>query len=64
MSIILVDPNFLECLLAQKPLNSSLSARISNALYLKLNCNVSILLFKRNLKLFLLHNELVINFSK
>ena len=43
---------------------SSLSARISNAPYLKLNCNVSILLFKPNLKLFLLHNELVINYSK
>ena len=43
---------------------SSLSARIWNALSLKLNCNVSISLFKRNLKLFLLHNELVINYSK
>ena len=40
---------------------SSLSARIWNALSLKLNCNVLISLFKRNLKLFLLHNELAIN---
>ena len=43
---------------------SSLSARIWNALSHKLNCNVSILLFKRNLKLFRLHNELVINYFK
>ena len=56
------------CQLLRVPLESktfsSLSARIWNALSLKLNCNVSISLFKRNLKLFLLHNELVINYSK
>ena len=43
---------------------TNLSSRIWNALSQKLNCNVSISLFKRNLKLFLLHNELVINYSK
>ena len=43
---------------------SSLSVRIWNALSLKFNSNVSISLFKRDLKLFLLHNELVINYSK
>ena len=52
------------CQLLRVPLESktfsSLSARIWNALSL----NVSISLFKRNLKLFLLHNELVINYSK
>ena len=42
---------------------SSLSARIRNALAIKLSCNVSFSLFKRNLKLFLLRNELVINYS-
>ena len=56
------------CQLLRVPLDSktfsSLSARIWNALSLKLNCNVSISLFNRNLKLFLLHNELVINYSK
>ena len=56
------------CQLLRVPLESktfsSLSARFWNALSLKLNCNVSISLFKRNLKLFLLHNELVINYSK
>ena len=36
---------------------SSLSARIWNALSLNLNCNISISLFKRNLKLLLLHND-------
>ena len=43
---------------------SCLSARIWKSLSVKLNCNVSISLFKRNLKLFLLHNELVIRYSK
>ena len=43
---------------------SSLSARIWNALSLKLKCNILISLFKRNIKLFLLHNELVIHYSK
>ena len=56
------------CQLLRVPLGSktftNLSARIWNSLSQKLNCNVSISLFKHNLKLFLLHNELVINYSK
>ena len=66
MSIILVDPYSMYRV--HVPLGSkrftNLSSRIWNALSQKLNCNVSISLFKRNLKLFLLHNELVINYSK
>ena len=43
---------------------SSLSGKIWNTLSLQLNCNVFISLFKRNLKLILLHNGLVIHYSK
>ena len=50
------EHNTRRCQLLRVPLDSktfsSLSARIWNALSLKLNCNVLILLFKRNLKLF------------
>ena len=43
---------------------SNISARIWNVLSNKINCDVSMSILKCNLKLFLLHNELVLNYSK
>ena len=43
---------------------SNISARIWNALSNKIYCDVSMSIFKCNLKLFLLHNELVSNYPK
>ena len=43
---------------------SNISARIWNVLSNKINCDVSMSIFKCNLKLFLLHNELVLNYPK
>ena len=43
---------------------SNISARIWNVLSYKINCDVSMSIFKCNLKLFLLHNELVLNYPK
>ena len=43
---------------------SNISARIWNVLSNKINCDVSMSIFKCNLKLFLLNNELVLNYPK
>ena len=43
---------------------SNISARIWNVLTNKFNCDVSMSIFKCKLKLFLLHNELVLNYPK
>ena len=43
---------------------SNISARIWNVLSNKINCDVSMSILKCNLKLFLLHNELVLNYPK
>ena len=43
---------------------SNISARIWNVLSNKINCDVSLSIFKCNLKLFLLNNELVLNYPK
>ena len=43
---------------------SNISARIWNVLGNKINCDVSMSIFKCNLKHFLLHNELVLNYPK
>ena len=43
---------------------SNISARIWNVLTNKFNCDVSVSIFKCKLKLFLLHNELVLNYPK
>ena len=43
---------------------SKISARIWNVLTNKFNCDVSMSIFKCKLKLILLHNELVLNYSK
>ena len=43
---------------------SNISARIWNVLSNKINCDVSMSIFKCNLKLFLLHNALVLNYPK
>ena len=43
---------------------SNISARIWNVLSNKINCDVSMALLKCDLKLFLLHNELVLNYPK
>ena len=43
---------------------SYISARIWNVLTNKFNCDVSMSIFKCKLKLFLLHNELVLNYPK
>ena len=43
---------------------SNISARIWNVLSNKINCDVSMSIFKCNLKLFLLHNKLVLNYPK
>ena len=42
----------------------NISARIWNVLSNKINCDVSMSIFKCNLKLFLLNNELVLNYPK
>ena len=44
--------------------NILVSARIWNVLSNTINCDVSMSIFKCNLKLFLLHNELVLNYPK
>ena len=43
---------------------SNISARIWNVVTNKFNCDVSMLIFKCKLQLFLLHNELVLNYPK
>ena len=43
---------------------SNISARIWNVLSNKINCDVSMSIFKCNLKQFLLNNELVLNYPK
>ena len=43
---------------------SYISARIWNVFSNKINCDVSMSIFKCNLKLFLLNNELVLNYPK
>ena len=43
---------------------SNISAQIWNVLTNKFNCDVSMSIFKGKLKLFLLHNELVLNYPK
>ena len=43
---------------------SNISARIWNVLSNKINCDVSMSIFKCNLKLFLLNNELVLTYPK
>ena len=43
---------------------SNISARIRNVLSNKINCDVSMSISKRNRKLFLLHNELVLTYPK
>ena len=43
---------------------SNISARIWNVLSNKINCDVSMSIFTFNLKLFLLHNVLVLNYPK
>ena len=43
---------------------SNISARIWNALSNIINCDVSMSICKCNLKPFLLHNELVLNYTK
>ena len=43
---------------------SNISARIWNVLSNKINCDVSMSISKSNIKLFLLHNELVLNCLK
>ena len=43
---------------------SNISARIWNVVTNKFNCDVWMLIFKCKLKLFLLHNELVLNYPK
>ena len=43
---------------------SNISARIWNVLTNKFNCDVSMSIFKCKLKLFLLHNKLVLNYPK
>ena len=43
---------------------SNISAKIWNALTNKFNCDVLISIFKCKLKLFLLHNELMLNYHK
>ena len=43
---------------------SNKSAQIRNVLSNKINCDVSMSIFKYNRKLFLLHNELVLNYPK
>ena len=43
---------------------SNISAQIWNVLSNKINCDVSMSIFKCNLKQFLLNNELVLNYPK
>ena len=43
---------------------SNISARVWNVLSNKINYDVSMSIFKRNLKLFLLHNDLVLKYPK
>ena len=43
---------------------TNISARVWNVHSNKINCDVSMSVFKCNLKLFLLHNELVLNYPK
>ena len=43
---------------------TNISARVWNVISNKINCDVSMSVFKCNLKLFLLHNELVLNYPK
>ena len=43
---------------------NNISARVWNVLTNKFNCGVSMSIFKCKLKLFLLHNELVLNYPK
>ena len=43
---------------------ANISARVWKVLSNKINCDVSMSVFKCNLKLFLLHNELVLNYPK
>ena len=43
---------------------ANISARVWNVLSNKINCDVSMSVFKCNLKLFSLHNELVLNYPK
>ena len=43
---------------------SNISAQIWNVLSNKINCDVSMSIFKCNLKLLLLHNELVLNYPR
>ena len=43
---------------------SNISARIWNVLTNKFNCDVSMSIFKCKLQIFVLHNELVLNYPK
>ena len=43
---------------------SNINARIWNVLTNKINCDILMSIFKCNLKLCLLHNELVLNYPK
>ena len=45
-------------------ISSNICARISNVLTNNINCDVSMSIFKCKLKLFLMHNELVLNDPK
>ena len=63
MSTILEVVMNSEYFLVQKPF-TNISARVWNVISNKINCDVSVSVFKCNLKLFLLHNELVLNYPK
>ena len=64
MSTILEDASHQLRILPGAKTFSNISARIWNVLTNKIDCDVSMSIFKCNIKLLLLHNELVLNYPK